>query len=196
LSRFEKRLIHQIIRSDYPQLQTYSRSDFVQVQPRNDKEQALENDALHKRLSQAIFGQVGFRWIAEAIAGGDLSGVEPSLLAHTIDGEGVYPELEGFTSRLDEIKDALKSRRPTLVGHNCFLDLVYFYKHFYGHLPNTVAEFQDEMHKLFPLVIDTKYMATAGPDGARYRSSQLWQIDESLASLTLPVLGKPCTTNG
>lgn len=150
----------------------------------------MENEALQRRLSQAIFNQVGFRWIAEAMAGGNLSGLEPSLLARRIDGERPYSDLTSFTDRLNEIKSALQSRRTTLIGHNCFLDLVYFYKHFYGSLPDTVVEFQAILHEMFPLVIDTKYVATASPDGAKYRSSQLWQIDESLANEALPVIGQ------
>jgi len=181
--------VHQIIRADYPQLQTNSRAEFIQIQHRDEKEQASENKALQQRLSQAIFSQVGFRWVAEAIAGGDLSGVEPSLLSRHISGEAPY-DLKSFTARLDEIKSVLKSQRPTLVGHNCFLDLVYFYNHFYGPLPDTVEEFQQVIHKSFPLIIDTKYVATAAPDGAKYRSSQLWQIDESLDNQAAPLLGK------
>jgi len=181
--------VHQIIRADYPQLQTNSRAEFIQVQRRDEKAQASENKALQQRLSQALFGQVGFRWIAEAIAGGDLSGVEPGLLARHISGERPY-DAKTFTTRLDEIKGVLKSQRPTLVGHNCFLDLVYFYHHFYGQLPETVEEFQHVIHEAFPLIIDTKYIATAAPDGAKYRSSQLWQIDESLANQAAPLLGR------
>lgn len=160
------------------------------MQHRNAKEQASESEALQRRLTQAIFGQVGFRWITEAMAGGDLSGVEASLLAKRVDGERIYPDLKSFTSRLDEIKDSLKSRRPTLVGHNCFLDLVFLYKHFYGDLPATVTEFKQVIHEIFPLIIDTKYVATAGPEGAKYRSSQLWQIDESLTNQAVPTIGK------
>lgn len=59
---------------------------------------------------------------------------------------------------------ALKAKKHVLVGHNLFTDLVYLYKTFIGTPPYLVRDFQKRVHRLFPIVIDTKYLATHEAD--------------------------------
>jgi len=132
---------------------------------------------------------VGFRWIAEAMAGGGLSGFDPNFCAPRIKGEPDPVNLKAFARRIDEIKKSLMQRKKVLVGHNCFLDLVFFYRYFFGNLPEKVEEFQEAIHTLFPLIIDTKYMATQGVEGAKLRNLQLWQIAESMVDQAKPTIG-------
>lgn len=58
--------------------------------------------------------------------------------------------------------------RPPLpiIGHNCFLDLCHLYQKFYGNLPHQLGEFKEIFAAgkngsgyMFPIVLDTKYMA-------------------------------------
>lgn len=191
LSAFERRLVHQIVRAEFPELQTSSsKGDFVQVRLRDEEEQTAIRAALHQRLDTAISAQVGFRWIAEAMAGGDLSGLEPGPTPHGIDGDPSTTTPKAYQKRFIQIRNSLKNRKNVLVGHNCFMDLVFFYNQFFGELPDTAKEFQRLIHELFPTVIDTKYIATR--DHGRWRSSQLWQIDEALESQAKPVIGLSC----
>lgn len=187
LNRFEKRLAHQVIRAEYPSLQTSSRVDGIQIKPLNKDEQQRIQKSLHARLKGTISNQVGFRWLAEAMAGGDLSGLDLGMLCNVQDE--VEPlSTEEFKSRIDTLFDSLRQSAKVLVGHNCLLDLVYFFRSFYGPLPDTVAQFQQQVHELFPLVVDTKYLSTApgSTDAIRFRNSQLGQIEQALSELETP----------
>ena len=159
----------------------------MQIKPRDEEEQTAIREALHQRLDTTISAQVGFRWIAEAMAGGDLSGLEPGQKPHGIEGEPGTKSTKEYQKRFIQIRNGLENRKNVLIGHNCFMDLVFFYKQFFGELPDTAKEFQRQIHELFPTVIDTKYLATR--DHGRWRSSQLWQIDEALESQAKPVIG-------
>jgi len=46
------------------------------------------------------------------------------------------------------------------VGHNVFGDLIHLYRCFVGQLPGTIEEFSAMVHQDFPVVCDTKYIAT------------------------------------
>lgn len=59
-----------------------------------------------------------------------------------------------------ECEAQLKEHRPILVGHNMLLDLCFLYRTFIGPMPETVDGFQQEIHRLFPRMVDTKYVAT------------------------------------
>ena len=88
-----------------------------------------------------------------------------------------------------DLQTRLKSARPVLVGHNIFTDLVNFYRCFIGNLPDRVEEFQDVIHALFPIVIDTKYMATCNSGSAK-PSSSLTEINEDLMDMKSPKIGQ------
>jgi len=55
-----------------------------------------------------------------------------------------------------------RSGKP-LVGHNMFLDLMYLYELFHRDLPMDCSEWQVELHKLYPQIYDTKYLALFVP---------------------------------
>lgn len=50
-----------------------------------------------------------------------------------------------------------------MVGHNLLLDLLYSYFHFEDRLPSTFRDFKIEINRVFPVIFDTKYIATADP---------------------------------
>ena len=76
------------------------------------------------------------------------------------------------------------------MGHNLFIDLVYFFACFIGRLPDRVEMFQDAMHSLFPIIIDTKYLATHDNDNSPMSRSSLEELDEALSEHPVPLIGK------
>jgi poly(A)-specific ribonuclease len=75
----------------------------------------------------------------------------------------LYEELE----RLDSIKgvravfDTMSKNKTTLVGHNCFYDLLHTYQSFYGQVPPYIDQFKQKWTTMFPRTFDTKYLAEA-----------------------------------
>jgi len=114
----------------------------------------------------------GVRWIFEALTGGDLSGIEPEWFQD----KSKPQDLSILKQELDLLILQLKTKQPHLiVGHNLFMDLGFLYKTFVGPLPKMIQEFQRQVNILFPMVVDTKYMATnnAGPMGPRSSLKEL-----------------------
>lgn len=161
LSRFEKRLAHQLVRAEYPDLVSLSKRGFVQV-VKYDKEREDRFAADRKKeLSERINRQKGFRWVIEALLGSDLSHLDLRECARDHKtGEHIFVDMDEFRAQFDRAHALMRRNPRTLVGHNCFLDLVYIYRTFIGDLPPTVTEFQRKLHALWPNVVDTKYMST------------------------------------
>ena len=67
-------------------------------------------------------------------------------------GDKLVDTLLGFSKLMRHVS---KSGKP-LVGHNCLLDLIKIYHQFFGPLPKKYNEFKDEIHKMFPVIYDTK----------------------------------------
>lgn len=61
----------------------------------------------------------------------------------------------GFTK---VFKILINLKKP-IVGHNTLLDLMFMYKQFYRPLPYKYKDFKTEIHQIFPLVYDTKYVS-------------------------------------
>lgn len=117
---------------------------------------------------------------------GDLIAVAP--WAHS-PVDTTEEESQAIAHRFGDVANQLKQRRTVLVGHNLFLDLIYFYSCFFGPLPEFVGDFQSIMRRLFPLIFDTKYLADAiNQNSPAYRSS-LEDIDQELSKLPVPVIG-------
>lgn len=56
--------------------------------------------------------------------------------------------------------EALVQCGKPCVGHNCFLDFLFLMAIMDRPLPPTLLEWKHQLHKLFPLVYDTKYLST------------------------------------
>lgn len=94
----------------------------------------------------------------------------------------------------ERVKRQLKQNRPVMVGHNMFFDLLFFYRCFIGSLPDTLQEFNGAIHDLFPMLADTKYLATHDC-GIMARHSSLEDLNNNLAHLKYPKIGTeyfPC----
>lgn len=174
---------------EYPSLVTISRPKFIQIVDYDENREKAARDQKLIWTQERVGRQIGFRWIAEALAGGNLSNLSPGFFrAILMDPSTLTPiqDLTGFSERL---KQQIKANRPILVGHNLFADLVYFCRCFFGPLPDKVEDFQAMAHELFPTLVDTKYLATHDCGSINPRSS-LTEINASLARVAGPGISR------
>lgn len=132
----------------------------MQILPYDREREDAESQKREERLDNKLRAQIGLRWIAEALC--------PNV-------NELLPE---------------KHVPPVLVGHNVFLDLIYFYTCFFGSLPDRVEDFQLVMGRLFPLIFDTKYLADIIQDNSTSYNSSLAELDRELSMDTRPLIGK------
>lgn len=190
LSNMQKRLIHQIVHKEYPNLKSRSVKlgfGFIQITHSDPK---AEEKARHERLRQAtasLAKDIGFRWIIEALVGGDLSGLRPLAFAPLMPLDP--PAGCTFEEIANRLKKRLAENRPVIIGHNCLTDLVFMYRCFIGSLPATVEEFQVAIHELFPTILDTKYLATYNCSSMNPASS-LEEENRNVAKLNVPQIGR------
>lgn len=106
--------------------------------------------------------------------------------------------VESYNTKKDSVEEKyeglfnrLRSKKTTLVGHNVFIDLIYFYSSFLGQLPNKVEDFVHRIHEIFPTIIDTKYLATQHSANPALQRSSLEELDEDLTTfIPAPVIGE------
>ena len=188
LSRYEKRLVHQLVRAEYPELVTVSRKGFIQIVKFDKEREDRIAESKKREHDERIGRQKGFRWIIEAMLGNNISNMDLRECAKdSVTGQPIFYDKDDYKARFTRAQ-ALLMRNPTvLVGHNCFLDLVYVYRTFIGELPNTVEEFQAKLHKLWPTIIDTKYVSTHNC-GDISPASSLEQIASQLSVEKTPIV--------
>lgn len=188
LSRFEKRLVHQLVRAEFPELVTISRRGVIQIVRFNkEREDRLAADR-KQRVEEQISRQKGFRWIIEALQGSNVSSFDLRECAKDpITGEPVFVDMDDYRAKWNRAQALLRNNPRVIVGHNCFLDMVYIYRTFIGELPKTVEEFQQKLNNQWPVVVDTKYMSTHNC-GDISPVSSLEQIAEQLSELETPVV--------
>uniref|UniRef100_A0A093Y1F0 Uncharacterized protein C29A10.09c n=1 Tax=Talaromyces marneffei PM1 TaxID=1077442 RepID=A0A093Y1F0_TALMA len=159
LNRFQKRLVHQLVETEYPSLTSIGCPDYIRiVKYDKEREDRIRREKLN-RVEKRLLELRGFRWVIEALTGGDLSQLTPQAFHPLV---GVVEEEEDAAAYWKRTIDALKSKngRIPLVGHNLFMDVVYLWQCFYGYLPDQVEEFARLLHEKFPMLIDTKYIFT------------------------------------
>lgn len=93
-----------------------------------------------------------------------------------------------YDTRFDDLMTRIHRKRTVIVGHNVFLDLVYFYTCFFGPLPTLVEDFQQMISFLFPMVFDTKYLADKVNNNSSSYNSSLQDLDRELSGLALPII--------
>ncbi|KAJ1719152.1 hypothetical protein LPJ53_006027, partial [Coemansia erecta] len=82
-------------------------------------------------------------------------------------------EARGFST----IIEALSSARKPVIGHNMPLDVMHAYSKFFRKLPESRVEFEHEMQRFLPVLIDTKYIIESTPAiKAKYGTSSLEEI--------------------
>ena len=195
--------MHQVIRAEFPDVVSISRLDFVQLIPYDMQREKAQLQKKMAWFEKSLTSQIGLRWVAEALcphvdlvlpeelkgphAYGDFTGVA--------DAGWIYPSYPITEAQRGVIADHFKdlqakllAKRTILVGHNLFLDLVYFYTCFFGPLPDRVEDFQSIIARLFPLVIDTKYLADKINDNSPLYKSSLEELDRELSRLPFPMI--------
>ena len=190
LNNYEKRLVHQIVRAEYPDLATISRPGFIQIVAFDQKREDAVKAIKMRVFEEKVMRQTGLRWLVEAMVGGNLGAIDPRVFARSPTGEPIFMDLAVVTRRFNDLQHRLRQNRTVLVGHNLFMDLINFYKCFFGQLPDRVEDFQSIMNQLFPMIIDTKYLATHNTVNATHARSSLDELDEELNKLLVPVIGK------
>lgn len=190
LSRFERRLVHQLVRAEFPSFVTVPFKGNIRILHFDkEREDRFEANRL-KDARESINRQTGFRWIIEALAGNPPTHLDVKQFAvNPATGEPAFVNLDTLKDKYWEAQRLSLRKKTVLVGHNMFLDLIYLYKTFIGPLPDHVDEFIALIHDLFPLIVDTKYMATHNCGDINPRSS-LEEIAEQLALEPYPNIRK------
>jgi len=161
LTSFDRRIVHQLVRAEYPHLITCTRGKAIIVKALDLERERRHMESKKKELRARIVRHTGFRWIIEALCGGNLGRIDlKSFGKDPTNGAAIFCDIDDYSARLNRARQTLARRRPVIVGHNIFLDLVYLYNTFIGTLPATVDEFSKAIHELFPMIVDTKYLAT------------------------------------
>jgi poly(A)-specific ribonuclease len=190
LSGFDRRLVHQLIRAEYPQLITMSRSGIMTIRIKNQDREAEHQARRLDRSKAQVRNHIGFRHVIDALCGQDIGDLECYKAAKSssipfLESSSSSPDdsrLDAFQSARQHLRiiEALQKRRPAIVGHNVLNDLIYLHHAFINPLPDSVAEFASSVHSYFPIVVDTKYMATY-KDSSMNPTSSLAKLDEELA---------------
>jgi poly(A)-specific ribonuclease len=189
LNRFQKRLVHQLVESEFPFLITIGRPTFVQIKYYDEERERLTNEEKARRTEERVLRQTGFRWVIEALIGGNLELLDNRVFANILTDPDRNPEKMKLDDFAESLKSKLKGNRPVLVGHNLFMDIIYLYQCFLGSLPDDVDEFTKLMKDHFPVLIDTKYMATH-ECGSINPTSSLTEIHEKLKKRKKPKISK------
>ncbi|CAO2651390.1 Nn.00g039600.m01.CDS01 [Neocucurbitaria sp. VM-36] len=186
ISRFEKRLVHQLVRAEFPDLVSIGRADCIRIIQFDPVREADNVRRIKSRVKEQIVRQTGFRWIFEALAqDGNFERSDPLYVARSNTGMVMTSDTYAIRDGYDRAVERLKTKRPVLVGHNMFTDIVYLYRTFVGELPETLQGFQDAIHELFPKIVDTKYLATHA-EGDLNASPTLEEIAKGLSKQSLP----------
>jgi poly(A)-specific ribonuclease len=192
LNRYQIRLVHQIIRSEYPKLKTAGKGHFVQITPLDDTKEISEKLQQARNRDREISKAIEFRWLIEAICGGDISRMPSEYFTNALPSDVMSADDQEAARKrfIYDLQWKLKTRRRVLVGHNCFTDLVYLYSCFVGQLPDRVADFLGLIREMFPTVIDTKFMASFGK-GWHSTSLQDVELDLPREGPGVPVIEIP-----
>jgi poly(A)-specific ribonuclease len=118
-----------------------------------DEEEVSRKALQDLRFKERICKHIGLRWLIEAMLGSELSGVNTRLFARTMDDEPAAVDPEVAQAEFDRIRESLEGRKTVLVGHNLFTDLIYFHQCFFGSLPESVDDFSEATHELFPMYV-------------------------------------------
>ncbi|KAL3424991.1 caf1 family ribonuclease [Phlyctema vagabunda] len=192
LNGYQRRLIHQLVQNEFPDYRTFARHEksFMQVEKTDKLREAEIQRRKLTEFNSMVAKQVGLRWIIEALCGGDLTSIDPWWFRdEAVENGNDMLARQALEKEFRQVAKALKEKEHVLVGHNLFTDLIFLYKTFIGELPSEVRDFQKKMHHLFPIVIDTKYLATYDADAMNPREGlkQLWEpftlIHKPLVSL-------------
>lgn len=174
LNGFQRRLIHQLVRNDFPGHRVFTKNDgeSMQIERLDPVQEARVQARKGAQFREMVEKQRGLSWIFEALTGGDLSRLNDEWFQYDDDGFPKLTDVAAVKEEIASLQTAFRSKHRVLVGHNLFTDLLFLTKTFVGALPEKVQDFQKIVHDLFPVIIDTKFMAT-GLGGSKRENSSL-----------------------
>ncbi|KAI1457125.1 CAF1-domain-containing protein [Annulohypoxylon moriforme] len=167
LNGLQLRLIHQIIREEYPiytakRVSAGARTGCISVSLL-EEETRLKNESRQQVDIDEIKGLAGLQILLEALSGGSFATRVNRKSACYGDKPPIGLESWSKFNRafnFQECEASLAKSRPILVGHNLLQDLAFLYKTFFEPLPQNVDDFINKIHILFPRIVDTKFMHT------------------------------------
>ena len=161
---------------------------------KNREDNLLERK--RRGLDKTLKQQIGLRWIIEIICN-NIESVLPEKHWSPISSSQVVNDLimdqpsseKTATKEHNATLQALLQQSPMIVGHNLFLDLIYLFACFFGPLPDLVEDFTANLAKLFPLIVDTKYVADTLNKNTFSCKSSLEDLDAELSKTQSPTIG-------
>lgn len=200
-ARYHRKLVHDMLRTQFKDYRGYQPSfeaTFMTIEKINvEKEEKIA--AGRKGVYEvALKKEIGFRYIIEALStGGDITKIPTSMFIVSHDGESsVWLDAGKIERDLADIQKKLEKKLRTIIGHNMFMDMAFVYQAFIGELPESVVDFQSEIHRLFPRVIDTKFIATSAGHAGFQDSSSLSELHNKYKDKSTPVIEVPAKFNG
>ncbi|KAL9112622.1 MAG: hypothetical protein Q9227_003193 [Pyrenula ochraceoflavens] len=190
-NRYQMRLVYQTVRNEFStKVVAIGKKNWMQIiQYDHEREERIRAQQIASR-EREINTSTEFRWIVEALAGGDITGLEKDRFGPTKSSTfNADEESDSWQEMLNHLQTKIKSKHRILIGHNLFTDLVNLYKCFIGDLPESVEDFQHRIHNLFPTIIDTKYMAK--DRGKSFEYSPLEELEWRLRDQTAPATEIP-----
>ncbi|KAI3337072.1 CAF1-domain-containing protein [Xylariaceae sp. AK1471] len=165
LDSLEVKLIDQLLREEFPFLVARRIANGAHLNVMwADK---VQTSQLQRKNKLSVNRCIGIRYVFDALAGEEFSSkIHPDWIARGTKEQLHGNDVSGF-SQIPCMLHAeifLRCRSPIIVGHHLFHDLAFIYRTFFGPLPGTVDEFLSTIHKLFPRLIDTKYMFARGQE--------------------------------
>lgn len=180
LNAYHRRLVHQTVQTEYPAMKTTSMGHFIQITNPTQDQVASQKSVEQEWREREIAKSIGLRWIFDGIVGADLSRLPLDYVAAALPKDADAPQGVIPAQRfLNQLIDKLKERRKVLIGHNCLTDLMFLYKMIVGDLPMTLAAFKEQLHDLFPAIIDTKFVANCHSE--KYGRLSLGEVVQDLA---------------
>ncbi|KAH9429973.1 hypothetical protein MCOR02_009695 [Pyricularia oryzae] len=165
LTNLQRRLVYQILESEFShdclRAVPKCKNDFMQITQKGIN--AAEETAILQRMIErkaAIREQTGFRFVFEALVGGDFADEIDIGLLLTPEEYHIKGSAADLRARLLAIEAKAKENSRVIVGHNSLFDLCFIYNSFIGTLPTSLQQFKIDIRAMFPRYVDTKYMAT------------------------------------
>ena len=136
----------------------------MEIVPQESRYQAEYQAWKAKERNAALRRHTGFRFVIEALVGGSFAEDIHEMCRPSADDSHtkLYVSNEDLDKMIEYERQLRTGRRPVLVGHNHFTDLCFLYQAFIGPLPKDLVDFKHEIHRIFPRMIDTKYMTMRG----------------------------------
>lgn len=159
LNNLQKRIIHQIVETDFNDCRAYSRagSAYMEVMELEVKDLQAAGRVKAER-KQAVVKQTGVRFLWDAICARLFADkIDPDLIV----GEDPVKIIQ-LKRDLKEYERQLRNQGPILIGHNILWDLCFLHSTFVGPLPEKVESFRNIVKEQLPRIVDTKYFFTRG----------------------------------